>query len=156
MEAYLKEAHSSRHSDIAPYKEDMAASRTALCTIGRSGVCAEAALAEKRKRLVEEIARDVRLTDTARALYAYVSTRAGLKEVVDIPSKEITAALRTSYPTIKKCCRSLLPIGAMRAYVRRDCIAVGVRDLKFGTMRFYVPLEPIPEERRGGGYLYVL
>ena len=45
--------------------------------------------------------------------------------------------------------------GLMRAYVRRDAVAIGVQDLPYGIVRFVIPRREIPRSRREGGALYV-
>lgn len=92
----------------------------------------------------------------AKGLYAYVASKAESSVTVDIPYADLLGDLHTTRHTFKRYCRELLAAGLMRAYVRRDAMAIGVRDLPYGVVRFAIPRREIPQSRRGGGALYVL
>lgn len=91
----------------------------------------------------------------AKGLYAYVASKAESAVMVDISYDDLLSDLRTTRQTFKRYCRELLAAGLMRAYVRRDAVAIGVQDLPYGIVRFVIPRREIPRSRREGGALYV-
>ena len=81
----------------------------------------------------------------AKGLYAYVASKAESSVTVDIPYADLLGDLHTTRQTFKRYCRELLAAGLMRAYVRRDAMAIGVRDLPYGVVRFAIPRREIPQ-----------
>lgn len=149
MKEYIDSPPPTTHAAIAPYKEDMeqalgGASNAPGFLIDGFGLIPQAVTSNP----------DISLP--AKALYAYVASKAESSERVDISYDDILSDLHTTRRTLKRLCRELLSAGLMRAYIRRDAIAVGVRDLPYGIVRFWIPRGPIPADRRRGGALYVL
>lgn len=149
MQAYMEAPPRATCDAIAPYKEDMRqahANRNSAQRLMREGFGLVPLI----------VTANPEVSLQAKALYSYVACRAESSEYVDISYDDILRDLHTTRRTFKKLCRELLAAGVMRAYVRRDAIAVGERDLPYGIVRFWIPRSEIPSDRRNGGALYVL
>lgn len=149
MQAYLDAPPCATHSMIAPYKEDMRQARNRKMPSGKL-------MSEGFGLVPQIVTSNPEVSLSAKALYAYVASKAESSESVDIAYDDILSDLHTTRRTFKRLARELLEAGLMRAYVRRDAIAVGERDLPYGIVRFWIPRSEIPSERRRGGALYVL